>query len=153
MRTFELFARGRPAPGGSKSLFYDKQGKAHIAPASKHTKNWRDTVVFTWVQSKYYREIPLDGPIKMELIFYFQRPQSHFGTGRNAGKLKPSAPLYPHKRPDLTKLVRSTEDALTNYAYTDDARIVIRTEAKLYDTEQGCKIFIEEIETLQEKAK
>ena len=146
MRRFELFVHGRPAPGGSKTAFRDKDGKIILAPASKYTKNWRDSVVYAWVQSEYYCEIPLDGPVRMEIVFYNLRPKSHYGTGRNEGILKKSAPLYPHKRPDLTKLIRSTEDALTNYAYQDDAQIVLRSSAKVYGSEQGCKIIIEELQ-------
>jgi Holliday junction resolvase RusA-like endonuclease len=146
MRKFELFIHGRPAPGGSKSAFRDKKGgKVILAPASKYTKAWRDTVVYTWVQSEYYREIPLEGPVSMIIVFFMLRSKSHYGTGRNAGVLKKSAPLYPDKRPDLTKLIRSTEDALTNYAYKDDSQIVVRTASKVYGPEQGCKIIIEEM--------
>ena len=50
--------------------------------------------------------------IVLDLLFRFPRPRSHFGTGRNAGQLKPSAPFYVRTRPDLDKLARAVGDAL-----------------------------------------
>ena len=38
--------------------------------------------------------------------FRFVRPKSHYGTGRNAKKLKPSAPPHHTQKPDATKLLR-----------------------------------------------
>ena len=37
----------------------------------------------------------LDEAVVVRLVFYLARPESHFGSGRNAGVLKDSAPLYP----------------------------------------------------------
>ena len=66
-----------------------------------------------------------------------QRPKSHFGTGRNAGKLKPSAPKYPAVKPDVDKLSRAVHDALTiANVIDDDSRIVIDHNEKHYAVEQ-----------------
>lgn len=59
-------------------------------------------------------------PVVLTARFYFKRPASHFGTGRNADKLKPSAPTLHGQSPDLAKLLRSLEDALTGVAWHDD---------------------------------
>ena len=45
-------------------------------------------------------------------------------AGRNAGTLRDSAPAYPSGRPDSSKLLRATEDALTTAGiYRDDERM------------------------------
>ena len=63
----------------------------------------------------------LRGPVRLSLVFIFTRPAGHF---RKNGTLKPSAPTYHAVKPDGSKLLRSTEDALTGLAFEDDARIV-----------------------------
>lgn len=67
-----------------------------------------------------------DGPMVLWCIFYRSRNQGDYGTGRNAGILKESAPRYPHRSrlADGTKLQRALEDALTKLVWTDDRRIV-----------------------------
>jgi Holliday junction resolvase RusA-like endonuclease len=73
-----------------------------------------------------------DVPLSLEVDFYFERPASHFGSGRNADKLKPSAKAEPTSRPDLSNLVKLVEDALNGNAYRDDSRIVRTVAAKRY---------------------
>lgn len=64
------------------------------------------------------------GPVGLGVEFYLTRPLSHFGTGRNAGLVKPSAPGPLHcYKPDIGKLMRPVEDALTGVVYADDAQI------------------------------
>jgi hypothetical protein len=55
---------------------------------------------------------PMDGPLVATMIFTVARPEGHYGTGRNAGRVKPGAPPVPAVKPDLSKLCRGVEDAL-----------------------------------------
>jgi Holliday junction resolvase RusA-like endonuclease len=66
---------------------------------------------------------PLSGPLLVAMTFTLPRPKTHYRTGKHAGHLKPAAPDRPTGYPDLSKLARSTEDALTRILYTDDAQI------------------------------
>jgi Holliday junction resolvase RusA-like endonuclease len=72
------------------------------------------------------------GALSLDLRFYMRRPQSHFGTGRNAGRLKDTAPRFHTTRPDSTKLTRAVEDALTGVVWRDDAQVSTQVIAKLY---------------------
>lgn len=67
---------------------------------------------------------PKGEPIELSLMVYVARAKGHFGTGRNAGVLKESAPLYPTSKPDLSNTLKLVEDALTHYAWPDDDQIV-----------------------------
>ena len=67
---------------------------------------------------------PLDGPLVASMVFTFARPKGHYRTGRNAHLLRDSAPARPHGMPDLSKILRSTEDALKGIVWHDDARVV-----------------------------
>lgn len=69
---------------------------------------------------------PLDGPLEVDMVFSLARPQSHWRTGKSTSHLlRDNAPRRPQGTPDLSKLARATEDALTEAgAWRDDARVV-----------------------------
>lgn len=116
--------KGSPAPQGSKKGFYNKHlGRVQMVEMSAKVKPWRDAVRSEAVVA-CAGAAPLDGPLRLDAVFTFRRPKSHYRTGRNAHLLRDDAPIQPIGAPDLSKLVRSTEDALKDGgAYVDDARI------------------------------
>jgi crossover junction endodeoxyribonuclease RusA len=66
-------------------------------------------------------------PVCVQITFTFARPASHFGTGRNAGTVKASAPRFPssHAVGDIDKLARACLDALTDAGtFADDSQVV-----------------------------
>jgi crossover junction endodeoxyribonuclease RusA len=66
------------------------------------------------------------GALEVEMIFTLPKPKS-------APKTRLT---LPDRKPDLSKLVRSTEDALTDAgAWEDDARVVVLYCAKRYPGE------------------
>ena len=125
-----LTVYGRPAPQGSKS----HKGGGRLVESSQYVKPWRERVVSVALDTIQHLDwTRLDEPLVLSADFFLDRPKHHFGTGRNAGRLKPSAPARPTGPPDLSKLVRSTEDALTTAGvYRDDALIVSIATAKRY---------------------
>lgn len=137
----EVVVYGLPGPQGSKSpKGRDTKGRVLMVESSKKVKPWRSAVEWAAVAARQQAGLPmLDEPLLSEMVFSFTRPAGHFGTGRNAGVLKPSAPERPAGTPDLSKLARSTEDALTTAGiYRDDARIVEYVRlAKCYTTDHG----------------
>lgn len=66
---------------------------------------------------------PIKTAVSVKLEFYFVRPKSHFGTGKNSGKLKMSAPAFHIKTPDLDNLVKFVLDSLNGVFYEDDRQI------------------------------
>jgi Holliday junction resolvase RusA-like endonuclease len=121
-----LEVTGRPAPQGSKKGFA-RGGKVAMVEMSKYVKPWRQDVrsaAEAWV-ARSPDLYPLPGALSVDMVFSIARPKGHYGTGRNAGVLKPNAPAHPASMPDLSKLARSTEDALTSAGvWSDDARVV-----------------------------
>lgn len=89
-------------------------------------KAWSDSC-FGWVAG--HRE-----PVRLDIIVVFERPGGHFGTGRNAGRLRPSAPQYPATRRsfDWDNLGKLVGDALSKYAFPDDAPVVDGRVRKVY---------------------
>ncbi|MFE3378809.1 RusA family crossover junction endodeoxyribonuclease [Streptomyces anulatus] len=134
---FEVVVRGTPAPQGSKRHV----GGGRMIESSAGVKPWRDAVTLYAVQARLKRRgfVKLTGPLRADMLFTFTRPKGHMGTGRNAGRVRPSAPIRPDVVPDLSKLARSTEDALTTAGvYQDDALIVEYGQlGKWYTTDHG----------------
>jgi Holliday junction resolvase RusA-like endonuclease len=126
---------GTPAPQGSKRAFATR-GKggiptgriAVIESSHDRVKSWRQAVIEAAdkAMADYATPaFPLRGALELQMIFYLARPRSHYRTGRNAELLRASAPDYPVKPPDTSKLARATEDALTDVGvWADDAQVV-----------------------------
>lgn len=129
-----FFVAGHPQPGGSKRGFAIRQpgGRVRVAIVedAKRNKPWRSSVAM--VASQAMTGSPLAGPISVDVVFRVARPKGHFGSGRNAGTVRPSAPMHPTTKPDATKLWRAAEDALTGIVWRDDAQIVRQTVEKRY---------------------
>jgi len=126
-------AYGLPRPGGSKRAFVNpRTGRVVVTDDCKQNRTWREAVKAAYLAVCAGGGEPLAGPLRLELTFLLPRPKGHWGTGRDAEKLRPSAPRWPAVRPDLTKLIRSTEDALSGLAWRDDAQIVEQIARKVY---------------------
>jgi Holliday junction resolvase RusA-like endonuclease len=74
----------------------------------------------------------LEGPVSLTVTVHLERPLGHYGSGRNAGHLRGSAPVWPAVKPDLDNLLKTVMDALQGYAYEDDSRIVLMETWKGY---------------------
>lgn len=109
---------GLPAPQGSKSFKgFSKAGKAILTESSKAVKPWREAVKFSALEARASvgNPPPLDGPLYLSVRFFLPKPTSAPKRTRT----------FPHRKPDLSKLVRSTEDALVDAGLiADDARII-----------------------------
>ena len=140
-----FFVLGRPAPGGSKKGFYIKSiHRVVMAPASDKTKPWM-AVVSAYAKIAYSGELLL-GALKLTLEFHLLRPKNHYGTGKKANVLKASSPIYSTVKPDLTKLERSTEDALTGIIFRDDSQVAKKvTEKRYVERDSGVMITVEQI--------
>ena len=125
----QFFVHGLPVPQGSKKVI---RGNV-IEMADARLRSWRQDVASA-AKNAMTQEGAEAGiePVDVRLMFFLPRPQGHYGTGKNANRLKPSAPPTPAVHPDLDKLVRSVLDALTGIAFRDDKQVVSLTAAKLY---------------------
>lgn len=133
-----FFVPGIPQPGGSKKAFVVGK-RAVVVEDAKRNKDWRASVALA--ASAHFAS-PLAGPLAFRMDFIFPRPAGHYGSGKNARTLRPSAPKHHTVKPDVTKLVRSTEDALKGIAWFDDSQVVDQHPTKDYGDRPGCWIAI-----------
>lgn len=152
--TVSFFVAGHPEPAGSKQAFVpqhprtkqiyrDKHGRVvvSVVDANSKSKAWKAHIAST--ARICYRGAPLAGPVVLYLTFTLNRPKGHYGTGRNATTIKASAPRRPTSKPDVLKLARAVEDALTQAGvWGDDAQIVDEHLAKRYGETEGVEIKI-----------
>lgn len=121
---------GVPRPQGSKRFMgVSKAGRGILIESCKGLKSWREAVKWAALDAcdkanptqKDHGLGCVSGPISVEMIFTMPRPKS----------AKKGA--MPSTRPDLSKLIRSTEDALTDVgAWEDDARVVKCIASKVF---------------------
>ena len=125
---------GIPAAQGSKKHV----GRGILVESSKKVAPWRQDVRHAALE--YYQGEPVSGAVEVAIEFIFARPKGHYGTGKNADKLKPSAPKYAtsNNLGDIDKLQRSTFDALAvrsgGTVLKDDSLIVDVAIQKRYAT-------------------
>jgi Holliday junction resolvase RusA-like endonuclease len=107
---------GTPGPQGSKSpKGRDGQGRAILVESSKLVRPWRDSVAWHARDAMAKQGGRVAGPVRVSMTFTVPKPKS-------APKRRQT---WPDRKPDISKLARSTEDALvTAGAIEDDARIV-----------------------------
>jgi Holliday junction resolvase RusA-like endonuclease len=126
---------GTPSPKGSMRAFV--VGKVNPRAVITHgndsdgLKLWSALVAQAARAAMDGRVMFVDRPLVVNVTFYMPRPGGHF-TPR--GVLKKSAPRFPHHKPDMDKLMRSTWDALTSVVFDDDSRVVSTVTSKLYET-------------------
>lgn len=118
----------------AKPTALSRQGRGQFGGQfkTKATVRQIDRIVAAWEEAGKPR-IQDRTPLIMSCRFYYERPQSHFGTGKNAGILKPSfVDAEPISRPDADNLLKLVGDALSGYAFDDDARITEAHVLKAY---------------------
>ncbi len=156
---------GKPIPQGSKQsqvIYSRSTGKpvmkngrvlSVVRNVNDDLRNWRNQIADAVLQ-EYKKQVDdvdgegpplMQGPVSLRIVFLRPRPKSHFGTGRNAGTLKDSAPDGPITRPDTLKLARAVEDALTGIIWHDDSQVVAHNLAKCWGERQSTVITIQEL--------
>lgn len=145
---------GTPAPKGNARAFVNKAtGRAVLSTfgsgdREKRVRGWDANVRAAAQEQLGHRDAPafVDTPLSVVLTFRMARPAGHWGKGKRAGQLVPSAPAAPRSKPDADKLARSTLDALHGTVFDDDARIVELIVHKRYANpgEEGARIVVEQ---------
>ena len=130
--TFTVY--GKPQPAGSKRsmllrgkggrLILNKTtGEPIINTVDDNDKavGWKSSIAAAARQA--FRGSLLRGPLAVKFVFYRPRPGGHYskatGLLNKTGRETPQ----PISKPDVLKLARCAEDALTGVVWLDDAQI------------------------------
>lgn len=119
-RMVEIRVYGMPGPQRSKRLVgRDGHDRGILVESSSKVKPWRQAVKYAALEAS----ARVGGPVEVQMIFTLPKP-------KNAPKTRRT---WPSSRPDLSRLVRSTEDALTDAGtWDDDARVVRCVASKVF---------------------
>ena len=87
-------------------------------------------------------DVPLDGPLQVNLTFTFHRPKSHLTS---KGEVKPNAPTAHTQRPDLDNLAKLVYDSLNGVFFLDDRQICQRVDNKGWGEMDSTVVQIQEV--------
>lgn len=73
-----------------------------------------------------------DGPVFLSMEFVFDRPKSHYGSGRNSMLIKNNAPVFHTKKPDTDNLDKFVMDCLNGLIWVDDSQVYKKNSMKRY---------------------
>jgi Holliday junction resolvase RusA-like endonuclease len=138
---------GTPAPKGSNRAML-RGGRAVFVPGGSKVNAEKQRGFSAAIREKIAENASqwglAQGPafvrtaLSVHIVFRLARPGGHWGSGKNAGRLKPGAPLAPATVPDVDKLARHAIDVLTGSIFDDDSRIVELRVLKEYAL-PGCE--------------
>ena len=126
---------GLPAPQGSKV-----RTRYAMRESSPNVEPWRVDVKNFAIRAKP-AEWDMEAAMSLSVVFRFRRPKSHL----TQSGLSSNAPLHctSARKGDLDKLLRSTNDALTEVLFNDDRQVTSIIASKRYcepDEPQGAII-------------
>lgn len=111
-----IIVHGEPKPQGSKKFVgTTKTGRGILVESCKLVKSWRESVKSACREVIEAGAVTIDEPVWCRMVFTMPKPKSAPKTRRT----------WPSSRPDLSKLERSTEDAIVDSGLLrEDSRIV-----------------------------
>lgn len=83
-----------------------------------------------WLRVHWGEQIPRETLLEVTAEFELTRPKSHYGTGKNRDKVKPSAAVVPHQ--DVDNLAKGVLDAANGVVWYDDSAVVRLIAEKRY---------------------
>jgi Holliday junction resolvase RusA-like endonuclease len=149
MISFVVYGRSQPAGSKGAYVLRRRDGSlvtrpdggpiVNVTDANKKSKEWKGVVA--WTARKAYQGPLLDGPLHVRMTFFRPRPKGHF---RKSGELSKEglATPAPTGKPDVLKLSRAVEDALTEVVWRDDALIVTEDLAKWWGEPARVEVMI-----------
>jgi crossover junction endodeoxyribonuclease RusA len=130
VETLAFVVLGEPSPEGSTKAFYIKKLNRTVTTHQnqKSLEAWRNRVATEAQRALEGKEWVADcsSAYEVDVEFVLSRP--------------PSVPehkrIHPIVKPDIDKLVRAINDALTGILFTDDCQVVSMTVSKDYGDER-----------------
>lgn len=141
---FHIVVYGSAKPSGSKRAYViPGTNRASVTDDNPKSKPWKLQVAQVAGYQMQSYDI-FDGPLAVVFRFFVMRPKGHYkkdGSLSANGLRNP----YPAKRPDVLKLARAVEDALSGVVYRDDSQIVDERLVKEYGAPERVEITVMEM--------
>lgn len=135
-----FFAPGDPK-GQPRPRAFARGGHARVFDPGT-AEGWKSAVALA---AREHVRTPLDGALRVEMLFTFRRPKGHYRTGKNSHVLRDDAPTFHTSKPDADNLAKAVLDALTTLgAWRDDAQVSTLIVTKDYGDTPGVRVEIAE---------
>ncbi len=136
MTTLCFTVYARPEPQGSMRAFvrkraYGKQFAAvtHDNPKVRSFRQEASKAALVAMHQNGRHMLPRGVAVALQATFFLRKPKSAAKSVR-----------LPTKRPDLSKLLRALEDALTGIVYEDDSQVQTASVSKFYGLPECTKV-------------
>jgi len=142
----EFSIQGKAEPAGSKKAFHNPKNPQHpiVTDDNRKAGPWKAEVKAAAMEAMRRRNGHnglMEGPIQVAMTFIVPRPQAHFTSTGNPSAVAKRMP-FPTVRPDLLKLARAIEDAMTGIVYRDDSQIVLERLQKVYGAVYETRVIV-----------
>lgn len=129
----EFYVQGIPKGQPRPRAFARRMGAKFVARVydAGTAECWKSEIA---VAARQHLTEPLQGPLRVELTFYFPRPKSHF-TKKG---LRPEAPQWHTCKPDADNAAKAVLDCLTTLGmWGDDVQVCELVCRKQYAKSRG----------------
>lgn len=132
--TLQLFIPGEPiAQPRQRHRIVGKGREAYVqsyVPTTHPVQGWKAAIIASVKQMPHGYHVK-DEPVGLEILFQFERPESH---RKKRGGLAKGAPRFKTSKPDLDNLEKAVKDALTGVLWHDDAQVTYVWKRKVWVT-------------------
>lgn len=139
MATIEFTVPGTPKGKGRPRFARIGNGVRTYTPAE--TANYEARIAYECA-SQARGQIPLDGPLSVEIGAVFEPPKSL--SKRKRAELATGAPHT--KKPDCDNIAKAVLDALNGVAYGDDKQVCRQHVEKVYGEDARLDVRISQVE-------
>ena len=123
---YRFIVRGEPKGQPRPRAFARRIGDKFMARVYEAgtAEEWKNQIAITAREQGLYDK-QLAGPLFLSMTCFFQRPKSHYRSGKNSEVIKlVKIGEYHVQKPDLDNIVKAAQDALKLLgAYSDDTQL------------------------------
>lgn len=134
--------KGQPRP----RAFARRVGNKYVARVfdAGTAEGWKSAVALA--AKPFAPAAPISGPVRVDLVFCFARPKSHFKGNNPERELRETAPHRHCSKPDIDNLAKAVLDALTQLGvfWRDDSQVCEIYAEKFYAQRSGCTVGVVE---------
>ncbi|MCP4566510.1 MAG: RusA family crossover junction endodeoxyribonuclease [FCB group bacterium] len=144
LKQWRIVVPGNPIP--QKRYAPTKRGgkRATYDPSSESKKTFRFLCADR--RNDHWPNEPMEGPVMVDLRFYFERPKNHFVNKNRNNRLRDDAPTYHQVTPDYDNLIKFVCDAINGLYWKDDRQIAGGPTWKAWSENPRTEIIITALE-------
>lgn len=122
---------------------FARRGRGVVAYEKKEMKAWR-AECSKLVEEAFEAKKLIEGPLKIDAIFYIQPPK-HISFKKKLKEKLEAEEIFCSKKPDIDNYLKALLDSMTGIVFKDDGQVVECRARKLYSLKPRIKFTIKEV--------